>query len=68
MGPEGDEPVLLDPGLAPDHPGHRLAQVVEAHDGEHAAHELQAALDPVQEGGLGLGRVGGVQGRGGELR
>ena len=68
MGPEGHESVLLDPGLAPDDPGHGLAQVVEAHHGEHPAREPKAPLDPVQQGGLGLDRVGDVQRGRGELR
>ncbi len=63
VGPEGHEPVLLDPALAPDRPGHGLAEVVEAHHGEDSAGELEAMLDPLQEGGLGLDWVGRVQGK-----
>jgi len=68
VGAEGHEPVLLHASLPADHPGHGLAEVVEAHPGEHAAHELETAGDPVEQGGLGLGRIGHMQGARGELR
>ena len=68
MGAEGDEPLVLLASVAPQDPTNCLGEVVQPQDPEGAPQVVKAPLEPVEERGLALGRVGDVEAGGGELR